>query len=199
MPCVCRKTITPPQHNPEVIYAEDVWTRGKKQHPAASYQYEYWWQVVDLNHEHSHSRSRLRRKSKFSSSPGREAVLRALCWHPKHCPCLLVSVQGAWSATQLLFALCRPSMYCCSWAVSHSFWRIWRAHGTPLLLTSIHEHAGGISPEHLLSLVPQSTVGWVTEQIYLNSLFPRSYFSKEGNKSMTGKVLTRQKLGSSMT
>lgn len=108
--------------------------------------------------------------------------------------CGPTGVQGAWAAcSHLHLALPRPWM-CCS-----SLWRVWSAHGTPLLLASVHECARGISPEHLLSLVPQSTVGWVTEQIYLNSLFPRSYFSKEGNKSMTGKVLTRQKLGSSMT
>lgn len=83
--------------------------------------------------------------------------------------------------------------------LSYSFWKLWRAQGTPLFLTSAHERVQGISPDHLLSLVPQSTVGWVSEQICLNSLFLRSYFTKEGNKSMTGKVLTRQKLGSSMT
>ena len=75
------------------------------------------------------------------------------CSHAVHV-CCLIGVQGACSATRHLFALCRPCMHCCSWPVSCSFWKIWSAHGTPLLLTSVHERARGISPEHLLSLVP---------------------------------------------
>lgn len=201
MPCVCRKTITPTQPKPASLnsYTLRSFVINMRKETAPGGQVLAAMLLASLgSHPWAWPFSWQAEEKHISLFPsgGRGAPVSAGTCHqlwPQ-------SVQGAWAAcSHLLLALPRPWMCCCSWTVSSSFWRVWSAHGTPLLLASVHECARGIFPEHLLSLVPQSTVGWVTEQIYLNSLFPRSYFSKEGNKSMTGKVLTRQKLGSSMT
>lgn len=202
MPCVCRKTITPTQPKPASLnsYTLRSFLINMRKETAPGGQVPTGILVASVGSQpwaQPFSWQAEEKPISLFPSEGRGAPG---CLQAPVISCVPRGVQGAWAAwSHLLLALPRPWMCYCSWAVSSSFWRVWSAHGTPLLLASVHECARGISPEHLLSLVPQSTVGWVTEQIYLNSLFPRSYFSKEGNKSMTGKVLTRQKLGSFMT
>lgn len=162
MPCVCGKTITPTQHNPANLksYTPSSSLMNERKETAACGQLsiEDWWRVLDLSHEHSHSHGRLRCKSKFSSSPAREAVLRALCGHPElQAPCPRVLPRRCSGS---LFG--HTSSFCSLQALRV----VQQLSSVPQLLedlectrdtsalTSIHERAQGISPEHLLSLVP---------------------------------------------